>query len=214
MRYLIIALLILLSACSFKSPENQWQYDSTNAFNMYKQDFLSGNTELAVNDMQRAIIHAKKSADLTQLASIYLGKCALNISVGINDRCKEYRGVSNLVHNDSLFAYYSFLTSQLKQEQLENLDKRYKTFSSYYIANDFTNAENEIYDLEDMSSKLLASALLKEHLSEKTLEYILDLSSFHGYKKAVLFWLHEKLKRSNAEERSLILKKIDILKNN
>lgn len=213
MRYIILALLILLGACSFKTPENKWQYDSTNAFNMYKQDFLGGERELAINDMQRAVTHAKKSADLTQLASIYLGKCALNISVGVNDQCKEYRSIANLVKDDSLHAYYAFLTSKLQPKQLESLDKRYKEFASYYIAKDFTKADDSIYDLEDMSSKLLACALLKEHISDKTLEYVLDLSSFHGYKKAVLFWLHEKLKRSDEKERTLILKKIDILQN-
>ncbi|MFT7005397.1 MAG: hypothetical protein ACJAWW_002772, partial [Sulfurimonas sp.] len=102
--------LVFFSACSFKSPANQWQYQSSSAFDSYTKNFLSCNNSLAKNDLSRAIKHSKQSADLTMLCKIYLGKCALNISVGLNDSCKEYKNISELVNNKSLDAYYDFIT--------------------------------------------------------------------------------------------------------
>ena len=86
--------LLLFSACSFKSPPNQWQFKSTAAFDSYTKNFLSSNDALAKNDLSRAIKHAKQSADLKMLARVYLGECALNISVGIDDNCKDYLNIS------------------------------------------------------------------------------------------------------------------------
>lgn len=110
---------LLISGCSFKTPVNEWQYKSSSAFNMYTKDFLTGDETLAKNDLSRAIMHAKKSADLSQLARIYLGECALNISVGVQESCDKYRSISHLVNDDSLDAYYHLIQLSIKKEQIQ-----------------------------------------------------------------------------------------------
>lgn len=205
--------LILFSACSFKTPPNQWQYKSTSAFDSYTKNFLSANDALARNDLNRAKKHAKSSADLTMLSRIYLGKCALNISVGIEDECIEYKKIADVVNNKALDAYYNFITLNLDASKIEHLDASYKDFALYLAKKDFKNADAQISKISKPTSKLLSASLMKEQLSSKTIQEMIKISSFHGYKKSVLFWLNEaKVKTTDENERANLSKKISILK--
>jgi hypothetical protein len=204
--------LLLMSACSFKSPPNQWQYKSTAAFDSYTKNFLSSNDALAKNDLSRAIQHAKHSADLTILSRIYLGKCALNISVGIKDSCEEYKNISDLVNDKTLDAYYNFITLNLDSSQLLSLNKPYKDFAMYSSTKEFSKADAQISRISKPTSKLLCASLMAENLSSKTRKEMIDLASFYGYKRSVLFWLKEAKKSSNNKnEQSNLSRKISIL---
>ncbi len=208
---LLLVSLLLLSACSFKSPPNQWQYKSISAFDSYTKNFLSANDALAKNDLSRAINHAKQSADLEILARVYLGKCALNISVGINDKCEEYLLISDLVNNKSLDAYYNFI--KLKSEySLENLNSQYKDFALLLKHKDFSKANNEILKIDKPISKLLAASLMKNKLNDASRNEMIKIASFYGYKKSVLFWLNEaRINTIDEGKRENLSKKISIL---
>lgn len=124
----ILLVTIVFSACSFKPPANQWEINSANAYNNYTKNFLMQNIELANSDLKSSIKYAKQSANFEQLARIYLGKCALNISVGINDKCEEYKEVKDLINSLELEVYYLMLQNSLKQSDIELLPKEYKEF--------------------------------------------------------------------------------------
>jgi hypothetical protein len=207
-----ILILFLFGGCSFQTPPNNWQYKSVNAFDSYTKNFLSSNDKMAENDIQRAISHAKSSADLTQLAHIYLGECALNISVGVDDRCEKYKDIADVVNSKKLNAYYDFLNSDITNEEIDNLPNNYQTFARYLDAKDYKNANTEILNINKSTSQLLAASLLKEHIEEKTIIKVIDNASFNGYKKAVIFWL-KKLKSITTDKATVskIDKKISIL---
>ena len=203
--------ILLFSACSFKSPPNQWQYKSTAAFESYTKNFLSSEDTLAKNDLKRAIKHAKKSADLKMLGRIYLGECALNISVGIDDECSSYKDISTLVDDKSLEAYYTFITSQ-ESISSTDLSEHYKKFASFVDLKDFDNAQVELLKMQKPTSKLLAASLVKENLSINTMDAMIKTASFYGYKKSVIFWLNEKRsKTTDAKTIEKISKKISVL---
>jgi hypothetical protein len=166
---------------------------------------------LAKNDLSRAIKHAKQSADLRMLARVYLGVCALNISVGIDDDCKDYLLISDLVHDKSLDAYYSFIT--LKPKYLvENLSSQYRDFALAIRDKNFAKASSEILTIDKATSKLLAAALVKNKLSEATRDEMINIASFYGYKKSILFWLNEAMHNTVDEvKRKNLSKKISIL---
>ena len=211
MRYIILVILIF-GGCSFNTPPNTWKYKSINAFDAYTKDFLSQNDTMAQNDIHRAVSHAKNSADLTQLARIYLGKCALNISVGIEDNCKEYENIKDLINSKELDTYYSFLLSDIEKKDIELLPKRYKTFALHLQSKDYTQANKDILEMQKPTSILLSSALLKEHLDKTTIDKVLKTSSFYGYKKAIIFYLQKKKNiTTNKEEKEKIEKKISII---
>jgi len=203
---------LLLTGCSFKTPANEWQYKSSNAFNTYTKDFLKNNQTLANNDLTRAVKHAKTSADLTQLAKIYVGECALNISVGIEDNCEKYTNISDLVDDQSVEAYYNLLRLSIQKEQIQYLPKNYHSFAYHLLKKDFKAANQEIFKIPKATSSLLCASLIKENLNATSRAKIINSASYHGYKKVVLFWLNESLKYTeNQEEIQKIEKKISIL---
>ena len=214
---IFFALLIIfyLNACSFKTAPNEWQIKSTTAFNSYSQNYLKANDVLAKNDLKRAIKHAKQSADLSQLGKIYLGECAFKISAGAKNECTKFKKISALIHDKTLNAYYSFITLTIKPEQIDELPQRYRTFASFLIQKNFQKANSELFEIEGVTSSLLCAALMKEHLKATSRKKILKLSSFYGYKRVVLFWLHESKKYvKDKHELEKIEAKISILSSN
>lgn len=207
-----ILIITLFSACSFKSKPNEWKYKSINAFSSYTKNFLSSKDALAKSDLKRAVEHAKSSAELTQLSRIYLGECALNISVGIDDSCKSYKEVSELVKDKSLESYYLFISSTMGQNDLATLDSNYQDFSEYTINKEYSKAIKELFSMDKITSKLLSASLIKDHLSFDEVDELIKSASFYGYKKSVIFWLNVQKSKSSSESiKKAIEKKIKIL---
>lgn len=198
--------ILFFSACSFKTPPNQWQYKSVNAFESYKKNFLFSQDVLADNDLKRAIEHAKQSSHLVQLAKIYLGKCALNNSLGVQDGCNEFKELDNIVNDKKLHSYYLFITNELTQEDVSDLPSTYKDFAYSYINKDYEDAVKEIFNIEMITSKLIAANFVKNSMSVEDIQKLLDEVSYFGYKKAVLYWL--KIKKSKMED-TLKIQKVD-----
>ena len=209
---ILILSLSMFSGCSFKSPPNQWQYKSTNAFNSYTKNFLSAHDILAKNDFKRAVAHAKVTANLHSLAKIYLGECALNISVGMEDECLKYQNISPTLKSQSLQAYYSLLTLNLNTHVIESLPSNYQNFATNLLNTEYKKANQELQNIDKATSKILAGALLREHIEEQSIRDIIKVSSLHGYKKSVLYWL-ERLKNvtKDTNEIAIINKKIEVI---
>ncbi|MFT5836163.1 MAG: hypothetical protein ACI9RG_001057 [Sulfurimonas sp.] len=72
---------------------------------------------------------------------------------------------------------------------------------------------DEILNIDKITSKLLAASLVKDKLTQSTRYEMIKSASFYGYKKSVLFWLNEaKINTISEEERNHLSKKIFILK--
>jgi len=210
--FLTLLVLAFFGGCSFKAKPDAWRHKSINAFSSYTKNFLSNHDALAKSDLIRAINHAKSSADLTQLSRIYLGECALNISVGIKDRCEKYLSIADLVQNRELDTYYRFIRRQFTSQELDALAPSYRDFARYSIKNKSQKAIESLFKIDKITSKLLAAALIQEKLSFEDVEKIIKLASFYGYKKSVLYWLHvEKTKTTQSDQIQKIEKKIKVL---
>ena len=207
-------LIVLFQGCSFKSPQNQWEYSSSNSFNSYSRYFLSDDDALAKSDLERAIKYAKQSANLEQLARVYLGACALNISVEQYDKCKNYRDIEEFVLSEELKAYFSMLKKEVKKEQIKYLPKQYQVFEEYKFEKQYNLAFGAINSMEQVSSQFIAASLIKNELKKSQVKLLIEKASFYGYKKIVLFWLnHYYNMEENLKEKEKIVKKIRILKN-
>lgn len=194
----------IFTACSlpdFKTHPNAWQHKSASAFNSYTKNFLRANDAIAKSDLKRAIAHAKHSADLTSLARIYLGECALHVSVGIKDTCQKYNEISNLINSKELEAYKNFITKSINKSQINLLPKHYQNYT-----------QKDILSMPKITSKLLSATLIKDKLHVYIVKQLIKDSSYYGYKKAVIFWLKElKTKTLDIKQKKRIDKKISIL---
>lgn len=210
--FLYSVILFLFSACSFEAPPNEWQFKSINAFDAYQKNFLSSDDSLAKNDLNRAIKHAKNSDDLIILARVYLGECALNISIGNNDKCDNYGKISSLVEDKALESYFLFITSKSSDESMKLLPKHYKNFSQYLKERDYKKANEALRAIEEPTSVFLCGALLDEHIDNESIDKIIKAASLYGYKKVILYWLNIKKDRTiDLIEKSKIAQKISIL---
>ncbi len=210
---LILFALLLFVGCSFKSEPNVWEYNSAKAFQSYKENFLKGNDLLAASDLKRAVALAKSSDDLTQLASIYLGKCALEIAVGKQSECRAYKQIHDLVTCKKIRNYYLFLQNDTENLDVVFLPKRYQEFASALKKRDYKSANEEIRKIEDPASAMIALSLLGTQATKESLETTLKKVSFYGYKKGVIHLLEEILKKTDdINEKKILQKKIDILK--
>ena len=213
-RSLLLLLFLLFSGgCSFKSPPNAWQYKSTQSFESYKQNFLKGNDFLAAHDLKKAIKEAKSSSDLSQLASVYLGKCALNKAVGLTDNCKEFQKLQTLVPSKKVLHYYLFLQKDFTRLDPALLPSRYENFAKALKNKDIEQANETLQKMKDPTSMMLALSLLGKNTTKKSIETALQKASFYGYKKGVLHLLREIEKREEDPNKKAVLKKkIEILK--
>lgn len=209
---LLFFTLLLFSACSFKQAPNDWQYKSVRAFESYTSNFLSDHDRIAKADLKRAINHAKQGSDLKTLSHIYLSKCALNISVGIEDECKEFQKISALHRDPASDTYFAFIQKKGDYD-ISKLDYNYKEFATKLKAKDYVGANEAIVKISKPTSKLLAAALIRDKITAKTREEVIKVASFNGYKKSTLFWLNEKLVYTkDIYEREILIKKIEVLK--
>lgn len=215
LKYFFLTLLfsLLFQSCSLKTPENKWQYNSASAFSSFTNNFLSNNNDIAKEDLNNAIKYAKQSANLEQLASIYLGACALNISVGDKDECKEYQEIQSLVPSLPLKSYFFMLQNTLQEKDIKYLPLQYQEASKYNFLKEYDLVFESIKNIEQVSSKFIIASLIKNEMKEDEVIYLIKEASFYGYKKLVLFYLDyllsledDKIKKEEIEKKIYILK--------
>jgi len=212
--FIYAIIITILSACSFKTAQDEWRVKSINAFDSYTKNFLRSNDKLANNDLKKAVKHAKSSANLDTLGRIYLSECALNNSVGISDSCYKYENLQDLLNNKNYDAYKDFILNDFSNNQIELLPSNYKKFAYHILNNDFQKANKDVQNMKPITSKLLAASILKKNININTIHDVIENTSFFGYKKAVLYWLKElKINTTNDIEKNNINKKILILEN-
>lgn len=212
MKKVIFSLLFvaLFVGCSTATPPNQWQYKSTTAFNSYQENFLKYNLIVAKADLQRSIKHAKMSADLTQLATIYLSKCALESAVSTQlVECREYEEIQPLIHDKLLESYYMFL--QKKEVDSSTLPSEYKQLSQLFTSKSSAYSKT-LFSIKKPTSFFIGASLLQDSLSLEEIDRVIKKASLYGYKHLVLFWLKKALvKTNNLQKRENLRKKLEIL---
>ena len=202
----------IFSGCSFQAPQNYNQFKASTAFSSYTKNFLSAKDALAKNDLKRSIEHAKQGADYKALANIYLGECALNISVGIKSQCEKYIEISDLSHSASSKAYFDLITNNIKSNEINHLPGIYQEFAQHLCHKEFSSAYQEVLKMDNITSLLISASLIRNSLQTNQIEVIISKASFYGYKKSTLFWLEELKNLTNdTKQKEKISKKISLL---
>lgn len=207
-----VLVALVFGGCSLDQRPNDWEYKSTRYFEAYKNDFLHDKALLAQADLSSAVNYAKRGADFSQLASIYLGKCALNIAVGIEDGCKEYLELQDQLDTPKFDNYYRFIQKDFAQLDRAMVDEKYEDFIQALQKGDHAGANKAIEKMEDPVSKLLALALF-EDATKETIEHTIETLSFYGYKKGVITLLHRlETRTTDPKEKGQLHKKIELLR--
>ena len=210
----LLIFLVFFAGCSLKPPANQWEYKSSSAFESYTKNFLSANDAVAHNELEKALKSAKQSADLEQLARIYLGKCGLELSIEPQATCSEYEKIQEFITSAKLISYYKMLNKTLKNRDIQNLPSQYQTFANYYHMQNYQEVFQAIQGMEQISSQFIAASLIHDKLSKSQINYLIDTASFYGYKKLVIFWIKQLIiKEEDSLKKERLEKKLHILQN-
>ncbi|MDQ7060256.1 MAG: hypothetical protein Q9M43_03700 [Sulfurimonas sp.] len=118
-----------------------------------------------------------------------MGKCALNISVGITDTCEEYKNMEEFIEDKKLKSYFALLTLSIQKEDIPHLPSQYQDFSLYLYEKDYVKANNSLLSINKATSALVCASLLGDKISTASSNAILKKASHNGYKKASLYWL-------------------------
>jgi uncharacterized protein YfeS len=213
--FILIGFVLIFSGCSFKTEQKEmWKQNASSSFDSYANYYLKGEMELASVSLQRAISSAKNSVDLIPLSKIYLGTCALHVAVLKEDKCLEYSSIREMLsEEDTSEDYYNMLQKNFHEVKVENLPLQYIDFVKEIKKEEYKSAFHSIKNMSKISSKLVAAALMREHLNEKEINYIIEEASLSGYKKAVIGWLQFLKEKSDDAEKQKIQKMLDILLN-
>ena len=212
MKLLVLGFFVFFGGCSFSKKPNDWQYKSAQNFSKYQHDFFTGNDFLAKNELKVAQKYAKRSSNLTTLARVYLGECALNISVGISKKCTKYEKIAKLVNSKELQAYNAMLMGKISTQEITFLDDNYQDFMKSLKDKKYKSAQKILFSMSRDSTIFVTAGLMKEHLDDASRQKLVKLASYNGYKKLVLFWLNEEKKYTKDEvKQNKIMLTIKIL---
>ena len=210
--FLYFLLLLLFSACTSSPQPNAWQYKSSQAFDSYKLHYMRMDDALSQESLKRALFYAKKSANMTQLATIHLGVCAMQKAVGEYRQCKEFEKIRPLVSCPKVDAYARFIDADFHHLNIDYLPKRYRRFASAMQNQNYPEANSAVKSMQDPISKLIALSLLDGYATQEARKNTLQALSYYGYKRGVIYMLNAIAHNSNdAKERELLKKKVELL---
>lgn len=203
---LSFSIILLLGGCSIKTPPNQWEYKAKNSTESYMKNYLSNKDTLAKSDYERAVEHAKSSADLSMLGKIYLTKCAMETVVGKSAQCQEFQELELILNDQQLSSYKNFVLKNFNDVHIELLPLKYQPFSRYYLEKNYSASIKQLQENKDVVSVLLMGVLIQEYLGIEDIDRIITLSSFYGYTKATKYWLEYKSSKFKDDRSEKILK--------
>lgn len=210
-----LAVLMFSGACTGPQPLNKWQHDAVSVCNNYQTHFLQDKATRAALDLRHARELATRSAQLKTLLDIELTHCAMELGALNQHPCERAERILELEPNPSQYAYFDLLTAQLKEEDIALLPSQYHRFAKAFLRDDKMKVNEALEDLKPITSRLIASALAKESISDENVQALIEGLSFHGYKRPLLVWLDLQMQREeDTHKKAQLQKKISILTSN
>jgi len=184
---LMLAGLVMLTACSSGPPTPDWKTDAADLIERYQKHALLGENTLAERYFQRAITATGGAGRVTETARLWLVRCATRRAMLIDDACAEYAELAAIAPNAADHAYYQFLTlrwdaldvallpSQHRDLVRAAADKRHETLNR----------------IADPLARLLDASLLvmRQEADAATLALAAETASERGWRQPLLTYL-------------------------
>lgn len=215
---LLFTCLVFFISCASK-PVPAWKNAASNQLENYKNNYLIGNAQIAALHFNKTVEEIKKSGDLEILEIAYLTKSALQVAVLENIDDGEYNKLEAVYRSAANSNFHEFLKGNFAGVERNLLPKQYQRFFKVFFDNKKGDATDEILDMEDPLSRLIATGLVVRHnrCDERCLQIAIDTASGNGWKKALLVYL-QKLQaffemKHDLEKTLLLQKKIELIRN-
>ncbi len=207
--FLIIAGVVWLGGCGGKTT-HAWKGQTQSYFERYQKMMLKGESLQAEYYLKDSLKEAKNSPDITTLAKIYLGACAMEKAMMRQSGCASFLSVEALIADPKLSAYKKMLLGETVGQS--TLLGKYEAL--YEVRSDKEAALGELKSLDTIYAKAVGAAVIKDAgaVSEALCRYMVDEASSQSMKGLMLLWKKEGVAfMVDPQERSKEIERIKLL---
>lgn len=194
---LVLAGLVMLTACSGGPPPPDWKTDAADLIERYQKHALLGENILAERYFQQAVGATGGAGRVAETARLWLVRCATRRAMLIDDACAEYAELAGSAPNAADLAYYRFLTLRWEALDVTLLPSQHRDLVRAPAA----KRPETLSRIADPLARLLDASLLvmRQEADAATLTLAAETASERGWRQPLLTYL--KLQQQQAAAR-------------
>ncbi len=192
----LLALLLVLTACSGKPPPANWQMNAVSLLEHAQQRWLEGDGAAADAAMAKARAEIARSGRVDLVARAELAQCAARVASLDFSPCAGYEAVARDAGVADA-AYARFLRGDWDGLDAKLLPTHY---GAVLAARDSAAAAKAVADIKAPLPRLIAAALLfqRQQAEPAALMTAIDTASERGWRRPLLAWLEVQRQRALA----------------
>jgi len=215
----VIAMLLFIISCGSQQHIPEWKDTSSRQLETYKKYFLTDKESASEPHFSRARKTVASGNDLNLLATVYLTRYALHVSVLEDFDDNEFIRINKLQPDPSAFAYYNFIKGYFSAVDYLALPSPYSSLLLHTRNKDIPSAVREIGNISDPLSRLVACGVWVKYLpyDDNILRIAIDTSAENGWVRPLFVYLtklqqyylehQEPVKAQSIKERLELLRK-------
>lgn len=194
---LVLAGLVMLTACSGSPPPPDWKTDAADLIERYQKHALLGENILAERYFQQAVGATGGAGRVAETARLWLVRCATRRAMLIDDACAEYAELAGSPPNAADHAYYRFLTLRWEALDVALLPGQHRDL----VRAPAVKRPEALSRIADPLARLLDASLLvmRQEADAATLTLAAETASERGWRQPLLTYL--KLQQQQAAAR-------------
>jgi hypothetical protein len=194
---LVLAGLVMLTACRGGPPPPDWKTDAADLIERYQKHALLGENVLAERYFQQAVGATGGAGRVAETARLWLVRCATRRAMLIDDACAEYAELAGSTPNAADHAYYRFLTLHWEAIDVALLPGQHRDLVRAPAA----KRPEALSRIDDPLARLLDASLLvmRQEADAATLTLAAETASERGWRQPLLTYL--KLQQQQAAVR-------------
>lgn len=194
---LVLASLVMLTACSRGLPPPDWKTNAADLIERYQKHALLGENILAERYFQQAVSATGGAGRVAETARLWLVRCATRRAMLIDDTCVEYTELASSAPNAADHAYYRFLILHWDDLDVAVLPSQHRDLVRAPAA----KRPEVLSRIADPLARLLDASLLvmRQESDAATLTLAAETASERGWRQPLLTYL--KLQQQQAAAR-------------
>ena len=207
------AMLCLLTGCASHPPPPDWQMNAKTASERALTAYLSGDTRIEVQELQRARSEIARTGRIDLLARIELAHCAAQVASLVFQPCAGFEALRADVPAPER-AYADYLAARVQAQDIGLLPEAQRGVAAGAAGAGAGAAANvaALGAIADPLSRLVAAGVLFEasRADPQVIGIAIDTASMQGWRRPLLAWLGVQLKRvelADASDEALRLRR-------
>ena len=210
---LVLAGLVMLTACSGGPPPPDWKTDAADLIELYQKHALLGENTLAERYFQQAVGATGGAGRVVDTARLWLGRCATPRAMLIDDARTQYAELASIEPNTADQAYYQFVTLRWESLDIARLPSQHRDL----VSAPAEKRHETLSRIADPLARPLDASLLvmRQEANAATLTLATETASERGWRQPLLTYLKLQQKQAttpgNTAERARLTQRIQLI---